>query len=155
MIKHKYIFVFLVLTSTSCFSQSFSNIDSLLAKQYDALNRRDSTYYLSLINQSAIFKNAKTKTDSITILKSYTEAFNNVINELAEMAMITDFTVAYAGYEFRNKNASKEKEGRLPLHVKLIINDSFSIKMPVFIDCHSGFYSIQSPMLVMVADSKE
>lgn len=155
MIKFKYIFVFLVLTSTFCFSQSFSNLDSLLTKQYDALNRRDSVYYMSLINQSAILKKAKTKTDSLIILKPYTEAFNDVIGELAEMAMSADFTVAYAGYEFRNKNACKEKEGRLPLHVNLIINDSFSIKMPVSIDAHKEQYTIESPLLVMIVDSKE
>ena len=155
MIKFKYIVVFLVFTSTISFSQSFSNLDSLLTKQYDALNRRDSVYYLSLINQPTVFKNAKTKTDSITILKSYAEAFNDVIDELTEMAMTPDFTVAYAGYEFRNKNMSKEKEGRLPLHVKLIINDSFTITMPVSIDAHKEQYTIESPLLVMIVDSKE
>lgn len=156
MIKVKHIIVFLVLMSCSSFSQPlFNNLDSLLTKQYNALNQRDSVYYLSLINQPAVFINAKTKTDSLTILKPFTDAFSDVIDELTEMAMNPDFTVAYAGYEFRNKNASKEKEGRLPLHVKLIINDSFMIKMPVFINVHKELYAIESPMLVMVVDSKE
>lgn len=156
MIKVKYIIVFLVLISFSSFSQFlFNNLDSLLTKQYNALNQRDSVYYLSLINQPAVFINAKTKADSLTILKPFTEAFNDVIDELAEMAMNPNFTVAYAGYEFRNKNESKGKEGRLPLHVKLIINDSFMIKMPVFINTHKELYAIESPLLVMIVDSKE
>ena len=154
MIKLKYIFVFLVLISNYCFSQSFLNLDSLFTKNYDAVNRRDSIYYLALINQSTILKNAKTKTDSLTILKPFTDAFRDIIDELTEMTMSPDFTVAYSNYEFRNKNVSKEKEGRLALYVNLVVNDSFTIKMPISIDAHKGLYTIESPMLVMVVESK-
>lgn len=153
MIKFKYIVVFIVLTSISCFSQSFSNLDSLLIKNFDALNRRDSTYYLSLINQVSIYKNAKTKTDSLTIIKPFLEAFHNVIGEFTEMAMNADFTVAYSNFELRNKKDAKD--GRLMLHVNLVINDSFSVKMPFAINVYNGHYSIESPMLVMVVDNNE
>lgn len=153
MIKLKYILVFLVLASPPCFSQSFSNLDSLLIKNYEAVNKRDSSDYLSLINQSAIYKNAKTKTDSLTIIKPFLEAFHDVIDELTEMAMTSDFTVTYSNYEYRNKNNTKE--GRLMLHVNLIINDSFTVKMPFSINAQDGRYTIESPMLVMVVDNKE
>ena len=155
MERFKYIIVFLALTSIPCFSQSFSNLDSLLIKNYEAVNKRDTVYYLSLINKTSIYKNAKTKADSLAIINPFKEAFRDIIDEFTELSMSPDYTVAYAGYEIRNKSKSVETEGRLALHVNLIINDSFSIKMPVFIDCHSGLYSIQSPMLVMVVDSKE
>ena len=153
MIKCKYIVVFLVLTSISCFSQSFSNLDSLLIKNYEAVNKRDSIYYLSLINQTAIYKNAKTKADSLAIIKPFLKAFHDVIDELTEMAMTSDFTVTYSNYEYRNKNNTKE--GRLMLHVNLIINDSFTVKMPFSINAQDGRYTIESPMLVMVVDNKE
>lgn len=150
----KYIFVFLVLTSTSSFSQTtFTNLDSLLTKHYNALNKRDSIYYLTLVNQPVVFENAKTNADSSIILKSYMEAFNNVLEEIEEMAMKSDFTMAYSSYELKSKNNSKE--GKLMVHVNLIINDSFMIKMPLLINKEKEQYSIESPMLVMVVDNKE
>ena len=74
MIKLKHILIFTVLTSFSCFSQTvFGNLDSLLTKNFESVNKRDSIYYLSLINQQFIFKNKnlKSKYDSLHIIKQF------------------------------------------------------------------------------------
>ena len=158
MIKLKYIFVFLVLTSTSCFSQTtFTNLDTLFTKKFDAVNKRDSVYYLSLVNQPFLFidKNIRSKADSMLILKPFTDAFRDLINELSDMTSSTDFTVKYLSYEFRNKNMTTATKGKLPLHVNLVVNDNFVVKMPIIICMNNGQYSIDSPMTVMFAESKE
>lgn len=158
MIKLKHIFVFLVLTSTSCFSQAtFTNLDTLFTKNFDAVNKRDSVYYLSLVNQSVLFidKNIRSKADSLVILKPFTDAFRDLIDELSDMTSSTDFTVKYLSYEFRNKNITSASKGKLPLLVNLVVNDNFVVKMPIVIYTNNGQYSIESPMTVMFAESKE
>lgn len=158
MIKLKYIFVFLVLTSTSCFSQiTFTNLDSLFTKSFDAVNKRDSVYYLSLVNQTAVFKDkkAKTRSDSAIVLKPFTEAFADLIDELMEMAASPDFVVTYQNYELRNKTMVIPAKGKLPLHVNIVVNDNFVVKMPIVIFKDNDQYFIESPMTVMFAESKE
>ncbi len=157
MIKLKYIVVFLVFLSASCFSQTiFTNLDSLFTKSYDAVNRRDSVYYLSMVNQTAVFKDKKVKTasDTLTALAPFFESFRDLVDELAELASDPDFSVKYQGYESRNINIATAK-GKLPLHINLVINDNFTVKMPIIIYAENGQYSIQSPMAVMFAESKE
>ena len=158
MIKLKYIFVFLVLTSASCFSQTtFTNLDSLFTRSFDAVNKRDSIYYLMLVNQMAVFKEKKVKTtsDSLMALKPFTEAFRDLIDELAEMTTSADFTVKYLSSELRNKTMVLPTKGKLPMHVNLVVNDNFVVKMPIVIFINSGQYSIEYPMTVMFAESKE
>lgn len=158
MIKLKYIFVFLVLTSISCFSQTtFTNLDSLFIKSFDAVNKRDSVYYLSLVNQTAVFKDkkAKIRSDSTMVLKPFTEAFADLIDELMEMAASPDFVVSYQNYELRNKTMVIPVKGKLPLHVNIVVNDNFVVKMPIVIFKDNDKYSIESPMTVMFAESKE
>ena len=157
MIKLKYIIVFLVLTSSSCFSQSFNNLDSLLSENFKAVNKRDSVYYLSILDQKSLFLNKKivTKKDSLLALKSFTDSFRNLIDELSDMTVDPNFTVAYSGYEFRNKHMIEVKDGNLSLHVTIILNNNLSVKMPFNVLLRNGQYTIISPMMVMFVESKE
>ena len=157
MIKLKHIFVFLVFLSSSCFAQpTFNNIDSLLSKNYQTVNNRDSVSYLSIINQSFIFKdkNLKSKSDSLIILKPFTDAYRDLIDELTEMTSSTNFTVKYIGYEFRNKSMKITHSGSLPIHVQLLVNNTFTIKMPIAVYTEDGRFSIISPMTVMFLEEK-
>ena len=128
MKKLKYIIVFLVLASNSCFSQTFNNLDSLLRKNFEAVNKRDSAYYLSIIDQKILFFDKKMyyKNDSAAILNPFTNAFRDLIGELVEMTVDSNFTVNYSNYEYRNKRIAEVKDGNLSLHVTLILNNNLS-----------------------------
>ncbi len=154
-----YIFVsFLILSSISFSQPFFSNIDSLLIKNVDALNKRDSIYYSSLLNHSAIFKGKTilTKQDSLIALKPFYEAFSAVIESMKEMVLSSDFTIAYSGYEcLYNKMDLSKVSGKTRLKVSLILNDSFLVRMPFTIMADNGQYSIDFPMMAMFIDEKE
>jgi hypothetical protein len=156
---HKYIFVSFFLISSISFSQpTFTNLDSLLSKNFQAVNLKDSTYYLSILNTSAIFKDKKviTKSDSLMILKPYTDSFRDLINELSDMTASTDFTVTYLDFENVNKRMNIfNVSGKIPLNVNMIINNQFTLKMPFSVYAFDGKFSIQYPMTVMFADGKE
>ncbi|MES2762118.1 MAG: hypothetical protein V4677_07925 [Bacteroidota bacterium] len=157
MIKLKYIIVFLVLISSSCFSQTtYNNLDSLLSENFQTVNNRDSVAYLSLINQSAVFtgKKAITRMDSLLILQPFKDAFQDMIDNLADMTSGSDFTVKYANYELINRNSKLPENGTIRLHVTLIVNNTFSIKMPMAIAVKNSIYSIESPMTVMFLEEK-
>jgi hypothetical protein len=158
MIKLKYIFVFLVLVSSSSFSQTtFSNLDSLLSKNFQAINNRDSVSYLSLINQSAVFsgKKVKSKSDSLMVLQPFKDAFRDLMDNLADMTSGADFTVKYADYEFIHKGARLPENGTVRIHANMIVNNTFSLKMPMAIVIRNGQFSIESPMTVMFLESKD
>ena len=159
MIKLKYIIVFLALTSKSSFSQiTFNNIDTLLFKNFEAVNKQDSLYYLSLINQAAIFKGKsfKTKTDSLLLINLFFESFKYLVSSLKDMTTNSDFTVSYINYEFKNKKAiDSDFSGKIPLHVNILINNTFTLKLPFKINVSKGIYSIEEPMMVMFVESKE
>ena len=157
MIKLKYIIVFLVLTSASCFSQTtFNNLDSLFTKNFDAVNKRDSVYYLSLLNQSLVFKDksAKNKADSLVILNPFTESFNLLIASLSDMTTDPDFTVSFLNYELKNKKTASSN-GKIPLHVNILVNNTFTLKLPFVVYVTNGTYSIVDPMMVMFVDTKD
>lgn len=154
-----YIFVFFIIFSSVSFSQPvFSNIDSLLIKNIDALNKRDSVYFISLLNHSAIFKEKVnlTKNDSLLVLRPFTESFFETIESLKEFGLSTDVTVAYSGYEtvFRKSDISKE-HGKVPLKVSLILNDSFIVKLLFEVIADNGHYSLESPMKDMLIVENE
>ncbi|MBC7693828.1 MAG: hypothetical protein H7141_00125 [Burkholderiales bacterium] len=154
-----YIFVFFIIISSISFSQPvFSNIDSLLKKNTDALNKRDSVYYLSLLNYSAIFKGKVnlTKNDSLLVLRPFTESFFETIESLKEFGLSPDVTVIYSGYEcvFKKTDISKVN-GKVHLKVSLILNDSFVVNMLFEVVANNGHYSIESPMKDMFIDEKE
>ncbi|MBI3518688.1 MAG: hypothetical protein HY062_04960 [Bacteroidetes bacterium] len=154
-----YILVCLITVSSVAFSQpSFTNIDTLLAKNIRAVNLNDSVYYLSLLNQPAIFKGktAKTTFDSLVVLKPFTDAFSDLIESLKEMTLSPDFTVAYSDYEcIDGKKLRPDAKGKTPLHVNLIINDTMLLKMLFWVNINKGLYSIETPMVPMFLESKE
>lgn len=159
MIKLKYIIVFLVFLSTNCSSQTtFTSIDSLLAKNFETVNKRDSINYLSLINQQLIFKNkpSKTKTDSLLILNPFKESFNLIIESITDMTADPYFTVTYIDYECKNKKTVTAKmNGKIPVHVNILVNNTFTLKLPFIVYATNGLYSIIDPMMVMFVETKE
>jgi hypothetical protein len=157
MIKLNYIIVFLVLTYTSFFSQTtFSNLDSLLNKNFQSVNNRDVVSYLSVINQKAIFdsKKIEKKSDSLLILQPFTDAFQDLIDNLTDMTSSADFTVEYLDYQLLNKSQKLPENGTIRLHANMIINNTFSVKMPMTIVVKNDQYSIESPMSVMFLEEK-
>ena len=154
-----YIFVSFLILSTISFSQPFfSNIDSLLIKNVEALNKRDSLYYASLLNHSVIFKGKTTltKQDSLIALKPFYEAFSSVLESMKEMVLSSDFPVAYSGYEcLYNKMDLSKANGKIRLKVSLILNYSFLVRMPFTLMADNGRYSIEFPMTAMFMDEKE
>lgn len=156
---HKHIFVFFLLISSVAFSQTtFNNIDTLFTKNFNTVNLKDSSLYLKVLNQSAIFKGktVKSKSDSLLILKPFTDAYSDLIESLTEMTLSPDFTVEYSNYECLNKKLIlANAEGKTPLHVNLIINNSFTVKMLFWVMANKGVYSIDTPMIPMFVESKE
>ena len=80
---HKIITIILFLNQLNTFSQkSFSNLDSLLRKNYKMVSKRDTSGYLLLLNKAAIFKqkNAKTKMPIDVIKLSYRKDIYDYFN---------------------------------------------------------------------------
>lgn len=156
---HKHIFVFFLFISSFAFSQTtFNNIDTLFTKNFNTVNLKDSSLYLKVLNQSVIFKdkNAKNKSDSLLVLKPFTDAYSDLIESLTEMTLSPDFTIEYSNYECLNKKLIlANAEGKTPLHVNLIINNSFTVKMLFWVMADKGVYSIDTPMILMFVESKE
>lgn len=159
MRRYKHIFVFLFLYSNVIFSQpTFNSIDSLLYQNFNAVNLNDSALYVSLLNYPNIYseKNLKSKSDSIQILKPFTNAFNDLVSELSEMAGTPDFNIKYDSYELLGKrNVNQGTNEKLKINVKLLINNNFTVKIPFYIFSNLGKYTIESPMLVMFVNEKE
>ncbi len=153
MINAKNIIIFLFLNSIHAFSQThFTSIDSLLAKNFNTVNLKDSSLYVSILNQSSIFSEKKisSKLDSMAILKPFTDAFTHLIVELADMAGTQDFTVNYESYELiGKKEINLQSKDKIKVNVKLLVNTNFTIKMPFFVSINQGKYTIETPMLVM------
>jgi hypothetical protein len=156
---HKYIFVIFILISSIAFSQpTFNNIDTLFTKNFNTVSLKDSSLYLKVLNQSAIFneKNPKNKLDSLLILKPFTDAYSDLIESLTEMTLSPEFIVEYSNYECLNKKLIlANAEGKTPIHVNLIINNSFTVKMLFWVTANKGVYSIETPMIPMFVESKE
>ncbi len=148
-----------------CFVNSFSfaqltfaSIDTLLAKNFEAVNMEDSTYYFSLLNTPAIYKGKKlkNKSDSLRVLAPFSEAFFEMIDELTEFAGNDDITVKVESYKSHNTKAFDAKvTGKLLVDVNLLINDTFTITVPFIINAYNGVYAIENPMMVMFEDKEE
>ncbi len=155
--KHfKYILILCCFSATSFFAQpTFTSIDSLLTKNFDAVNLQDSAYYMSLLNHQGIFKDRKikTKADSLDVLKPFSDAFSDMIDELIDFAGNDDIEVKYESYDPLNSREFNAKvTGKIIVHVKLVINNTFTVKVPFTIMAYSGLYTIENPMMVMFAD---
>ena len=154
----KYLSYMLILCAIApaAFSQpTFKSMDTLLTKNVEAINLKDSAYYLSLLNQPAIFKGKalKTKADSLKIVKPFLQAFSDMIEELADFAGSSDMEVKFESYRSHSKASDDKITGRILVHVNLLINNTFTVTVPFSIAAYNGTYAIESPMMVMFADN--
>lgn len=154
---YKYIIIFFVFISTQFFSQTtFSNIDTLLTKTFNSVSLKDSSQYLAFVDQSAIFKDKKvrTKSDSLAILKPYIESYRDLFESFEEMTASPDFIVSYSEYSIANKKPLDVTfKGKILLHVKLIVNDNFTVTVPFMLTADKGIYSTDSPLMAMFVEN--
>lgn len=151
--KHsKNIFLFFILISIKTFSQSsYTSLDNLFSKMISVINQKDSSKYISILELKSIFigKKLYTKTDSVTILKPYKEAFSQLICELIAMDKKSDFDVKYETYEILGKKEINPKENeKMIVQVKLLVNNTHKVKMIFFISTYLGQYFMEKPMMV-------
>lgn len=153
----KLILVFFCFIQLNCFAQkTFSNLDSLLRKNYKTLSKRDTSAYISLINKAVIFNNKKikSKNDSLQNIKPFKDAFKKVIEEIGEMVGDKKFTISYLEYETINKQPINNlAQGKIIIHVKLLVNSKFVINMPFVIVKTNNSYTIDDPMMVLFNDN--
>lgn len=151
---HSFI-LFCLLASASKAQPTFKSIDSLLIKNFEAVSLKDSSYYISLLNIPVISKDTKlkTKSDSIKLLKPFTDAFSDMATELREYAGTDDIEVKYESYTSSNTAYYDTKvKGKIMIQVNLLINNTFTVKVPFFVMGNEGIYTIEHPMLVMFAE---
>jgi len=133
----------------------FKSIDSLLTKNFEAVSLRDSAYYLSLLNLPAISqgKKLKNRSDSLKLVKPFTDAFSEMSKELRDFAGSDDVEVKYESYTSANTPYYDSKvKGRIMIQVSLLINNTFTVKLPFFVMGNEGVYTIEHPMLVMFSE---
>lgn len=150
--------LFITLTSVAFSQPTFSSIDTLLTKNFRAVNQNDYAYYLTLLNQNEIFKNknAKTKADSLLVLKPFNEAFFNSVESFKELVLTPEVNVANAGYEgfFKSTDLS-QSNGKVRLKVHLVLNDSFMLKFVIDVTANNGIYYMDSPLYFMYIVEEE
>jgi hypothetical protein len=154
---HKYIIVFFIFISTHFFAQTtFKNIDTLLSKTFHTVSLKDSSQYLAVLNQPAIYKDKKVKSklDSLELMKSYTEAYRDLYESIEDMVGSQDFTINYNEYIVSNKKQiDATSKGRILLHVKLIVNDSFTVTVPFMLTAEKGIYTTETPLMAMFLEN--
>jgi hypothetical protein len=147
--------LFCLLASASPAQPMFKSIDSLLTKNFEAVSLRDSAYYLSLLNLPAISqgKKLKNRSDSLKLVKPFTDAFSEMSKELRDFAGSDDVEVKYESYTSANTPYYDSKvNGRIMIQVSLLINNTFTVKLPFFVMGNEGVYTIEHPMLVMFSE---
>jgi hypothetical protein len=147
--------LFCLLASASIAQPTFKSIDSLLIKNFEAVSLKDSSYYISLLNIPAISKDVKlkTKSDSVKLLKPFTDAFSDMVTELREFAGTDDIEVKYESYTSSNTAYYDTKvKGKIMIQVSLLINNTFTVKVPFFVMGNEGVYTIEHPMPVMFGE---
>lgn len=146
---------FCLLAFASPAQRTFNSIDSLLTKNFEAVSLKDSAYYLSLLNISAIAKDKKlkNKSDTLKLVKPFTDAFSDMSKELRDFAGSDDIEVKYESYTSSNTAYYDSKvKGKIMIQVNLLINNTFTVKVPFFVMGNEGVYTIEHPMLVMFAE---
>lgn len=147
--------LFCLLASVSPAQPAFKSIDSLLMKNFEAVSLKDSVYYLSLLNLPAIAKDKKlkNKSDTLKLVKPFTDAFSEMSRELRDFAGNEDIEVKYESYTSSNTAYYDSKvKGKIMIQVNLLINNTFTVKVPFFVMGNEGIYTIEEPMLVMFAE---
>lgn len=144
-----------LITAKTHAQPAFRNMDSLLTKNFEAVSLRDSAYYLSMLNLEAILpaKKLRTRNDSLKFLRPFTEAFTQMSAELREFAGSEEMEVKYESYTSSNTAYyDAHSTGKLLLQVSLLINNTFTVKVPFFVMANQGRFTIEQPMLVMFAE---
>lgn len=147
--------LFCLLAFASPAQPTFKSIDTLLMKNFEAVSLLDSSYYLSLLNFPAISKGKKLKdaSDTLKLVKPFTDAFSQMSAELRDVAGNDDIEVKYESYTSSNTAYYDSKAtGKLLLQVSLLINNTFTVKVPFFVMAHQGIFTIEQPMMVMFAE---
>lgn len=151
------IFICFLFTAFNLKSQnSFTNIDTLLQKTFEAVNANDSSKYLALLNYEAIFKNRKSDgaTDSAQIVKTFIESYNDFRESIADMVNTNEFTLSYLEYaSLFKKPIDTNTVGKIPLQVKIIVNDTFAIEVMFMLSANKGVYILDSPLAAMFLDN--
>lgn len=154
---YKYSFSVCCFISSVIVAQpTFNSIDTLLTKNFEAVNLEDSVQYIALLNHSAIYKGKtiKTKADSLKVLKPFSEAFFDMIDELVDFAGNDDIEVKFESYKSHNtKEYDAKVTGKIMLQVNLLINNTFTVTVPFMVSAYNGKYAIENPMMVMFADN--
>ncbi len=146
------LFIFLYFISARSFSQpTFASIDSLLSKTYLAVNLKDSAMYVSLLNMPQLYgdKKCKSKTDSLSVLKTFTTSFKNVINELEEVSETSDFTVVLESFEYMHQRKKDvQQREKIYVNVKLLVNNKFTLKKLFVVNAFQNTYTIETPLFI-------
>lgn len=145
----------LMVMATTQAQPAFRSIDTLLFKNFEAVDARDSVYYLSLLHVKKIIpaKGVKNHSDSLKCLKPFFDRFSEMVAELQDLAGSTEIEVKYESYTSGNTPEYDARlNGKLLLQVTLLINNTFTVKVPMVIVAQNGIYTIEYPMMVMFAD---
>lgn len=156
--KFRYnIIAFLLLIGSLSFSQtSFKNIDTLLFKVFESVNLNDSSKYINLVNQQALFSEKKVHTakDSLAILTPFYDFYSDFRTSLSDLASSNEFTVTYL--EFVNplkKPITSGYNGKVMLHVKLVVNETFAITVPFKLTIREGQYFTEDPLVALFLEN--
>lgn len=147
--------LFCVWASMSYAQPTFRSIDTLLMKNFEAVNLKDSVYYISLLNMPVLSKgkNMKHKSDSLKVVKPFMGSFSDMIRELRDFGGTDDIELKYESYKSSNTAEYDAKvHGKILLQVNLLINNTFTVTVPFFIMGYNGTYAIEQPMMVMFAE---
>lgn len=148
-----YILIVFLFHSHFFYSQkSYSSIDTLLSKVFQAVNLRDSNLYASRINLTHYFisKKIKSKTDSINLMLEVTNDFKSLIEDFIDMTGNPETKIAFNDYQIlSSQNASTLKDGLIRLHVGVLLNNQMIVKMRIVVAKKDNSYSLENPLVSM------
>lgn len=148
--------IFLFLSSISFSQTSFSSIDSLLFKVFETLNLNDSSKYISLVNQKALFSDKKvySKKDSLMIMQPFYDSYSNFRASIDDMVSGNDFTIGYLEFKTTSgKEIDNSVKGKISLKVKLVVNETFSITCPFIVNVGKDGFTSENPLMPMFLEN--
>lgn len=151
------IFGFFLSLSSLVFSQSYStNIDTLLFKVFETVDLKDSSKYIAVVNSKALFVDKKmyTKQDSLLKLQPFYRSYSDFIESIAEMSGSDKFSLKYLEFDNPSKKMiNSDFTGKVLLHVKLLVNDSFVITCPFNLTCQKGIYTSENNLMTQFLEN--
>ncbi len=159
MILRKLIFLFFIVINSNLFSQATNtNLDSLFTSVFKIVNQRDTNLYVSQINLNECFAtyNVKSKTDSLKKINDIKQSFNILLNEFADMAFNNEPKIEYNTCEVIGfKDFVNLKNGKYRVHIAVLLNNQFIVKMPVYVLKQSNGFTIIDAIIPMFVIEKE